>query len=96
MATKKSTATPAKPATKSANKTSAPSASKIPAKSSAASAKEAVPTTASKHAAGKQAPTHEEISHLAHQYWKERGHRHGSHEDDWRRAEQELTLKSRS
>jgi len=32
----------------------------------------------------------EEIARLAHQYWTERGHGHGKHEDDWFRAEQEL------
>lgn len=86
MATKKSTESSAKPAAKSATKSAATkSAAKAPAKKSATSAS---------GAEGKKAPTHEEISRLAHQYWQERGHRHGSHEEDWHRAEQEL--KSRS
>lgn len=91
MATKKSTDTPAKPASKTASKTVTKPSAKAPAKKSAAAEKVAAPTPA---AADKKAPTYEEISQLAHQYWKERGHHHGSHEDDWRRAEQEL--KSRS
>jgi hypothetical protein len=36
------------------------------------------------------AVSHEEVARLAHRYWKERGHRHGHHEDDWYRAEREL------
>jgi hypothetical protein len=33
---------------------------------------------------------HEEVARLAHKYWKERGHKHGHHEEDWYRAEREL------
>lgn len=96
MTTKKSTDAPAKSATKTASKTASKSVAKTPAKSSAAPTKEAAPMAAAAKPAPpeKKAPTNEEISHLAHQYWKERGHHHGSHEDDWHRAEQEL--KSRS
>lgn len=36
------------------------------------------------------APTHEEIAHLAYTYWEARGRRHGSHQEDWYRAEREL------
>lgn len=36
-------------------------------------------------------PTHDEISHLARQYWAERGHQDGYAEQDWLRAEQELS-----
>lgn len=39
----------------------------------------------------KAAPTHEEIAKLAHHYFSQRGHTHGSHEDDWARAEKELS-----
>ncbi|HEY5056680.1 MAG TPA: DUF2934 domain-containing protein [Acidobacteriaceae bacterium] len=35
-------------------------------------------------------PTHEEIAFLALQYWEQRGHAHGEHEQDWLRAEQQL------
>lgn len=96
MATKKSIDTPARSVTKTASKTATKSAAKTPAKSSAAPVKETAPRPAAAKPAApeKKAPTNEEISHLAHQYWKERGHHHGSHEDDWHRAEREL--KSRS
>ena len=36
----------------------------------------------------------EEIAKLAHQFWAERGHQHGSHEDDWFRVEQALLGKA--
>jgi len=35
-------------------------------------------------------PTHQEISRRAYQLWEERGRPHGSHEEDWHRAEHEL------
>jgi hypothetical protein len=35
-----------------------------------------------------------DVAILAHRYWKERGHRHGQHEEDWFRAEQELRGKA--
>jgi hypothetical protein len=35
-------------------------------------------------------PSPEEIARLAHKYWAERGFPHGSAEQDWLRAEQEL------
>lgn len=38
--------------------------------------------------------SHEEIAMLAHRFWVERGGQHGSHEDDWRRAEHELRGKA--
>lgn len=38
----------------------------------------------------KQWPSYEEIAMLAHRYYEERGRRHGFHEEDWFRAEQEL------
>lgn len=34
--------------------------------------------------------TREQIAQLAHQLWNERGRQHGSHEQDWLRAEQLL------
>jgi hydroxyethylthiazole kinase-like sugar kinase family protein len=39
-------------------------------------------------------PTHAEIAHLARQYWAERGHQDGQAEQDWLRAEQELSTAS--
>jgi hypothetical protein len=87
MATKKSTGTAEK-------KASAKTAAKAPAKTPATAAAEKTPApkAASKNAAApeKKAPTHHDIAQLAHQYWVERGHGHGSHEADWFRAEQKL------
>jgi hypothetical protein len=40
------------------------------------------------------APSHDEIAHLAHRFWRERGGHHGSHEQDWLRAERELRGKA--
>ena len=37
---------------------------------------------------------HERVAQLAHQFWAERGHQHGHHEEDWFRAEQELRGKA--
>jgi hypothetical protein len=39
-----------------------------------------------------RAVTHQQIAELAHSFWNSRGHSHGSPEDDWFRAERELTL----
>jgi Protein of unknown function (DUF2934) len=36
-------------------------------------------------------PSHEEISWLAHRFFEQRGSQHGWHEQDWLRAELELT-----
>lgn len=38
----------------------------------------------------KQWPGHAQIAMLAHRYYEERGRKHGFHEEDWLRAEQEL------
>jgi hypothetical protein len=35
-------------------------------------------------------PSHDEIARLAYTYWEARGRQHGSHEEDWYRAEREL------
>lgn len=37
----------------------------------------------------------EEIAALAHSYWAARGYQHGSHEEDWLRAERELKSRRR-
>ncbi|MGH9598548.1 MAG: DUF2934 domain-containing protein [Terracidiphilus sp.] len=34
--------------------------------------------------------SHEQVAMLAFQFWSERGCAHGRHEEDWRRAEEEL------
>jgi Protein of unknown function (DUF2934) len=39
-------------------------------------------------------PTREQIAELAHRFWAERGRQHGSHEQDWLRAEHELKGKA--
>jgi hypothetical protein len=39
-------------------------------------------------------PSREEIAELAYLYWEARGCLHGSPEEDWLRAEQELRLRS--
>jgi Protein of unknown function (DUF2934) len=38
--------------------------------------------------------SHDQVAQLAHRYWAERGHKHGHHEEDWLRAEQELSSKA--
>lgn len=82
--------------TEKVKKTTAP---KKPRATASKGAAEAAPkTTAPKKAATKgnitQMVSREEIARLAHQYWAERGHRDGHHEEDWYRAEQELRGKA--
>ena len=36
------------------------------------------------------APSQDEIARLAYAYWEARGRQHGSHQEDWYRAEREL------
>jgi hypothetical protein len=38
-------------------------------------------------------PDADEIARLAYSYWEARGFKHGSAEEDWLRAEQELRLR---
>lgn len=38
-----------------------------------------------------RAITHQQIAELAHSFWTNRGYAHGSPEDDWLRAERQLT-----
>ena len=86
MATKKSTGSAEKKATKPAPAKAA--AKKVAAKA-ANPATESKPTKAA--ASKAKAPvTPEQISHLAYQYWVERGRPHGSHHEDWVRAEKAL------
>jgi hypothetical protein len=70
-----------------------------PKKPRATASKEAAPkATAPKKGTAKgtvtQMVSREEIARLAHQYWAERGHQDGHHEEDWYRAEQELRGKA--
>jgi Protein of unknown function (DUF2934) len=81
------TATANKPAT-------AAKPRKAPAKKAASAAK-ADPVAANGNVATMERPVaHDEVARLAHTYWQQRGHRHGQHEDDWYRAEQELRGKA--
>ncbi len=73
---------------------------KAPAKPKATGTAKAAAGTPKKTAAKKQTvtehvkatiPTHEEIARLAQQYWAERGHQDGHAEQDWLRAEHELS-----
>ena len=43
--------------------------------------------------AAKASVTHQQIAELAYSFYIARGHAHGSHEEDWRRAEQELAAR---
>lgn len=53
------------------------------------------PVTTNRHAIENDSTvSHVDIATLAHSYWKERGHKHGHHEEDWFRAEQELRGKA--
>ncbi len=86
LVAEKKTAAKKAPAKKAAVKTvgeKAPAAPKKAAPKKAA-AKKAVAKMAS------QEPTKAQIAELAHKYWVERGGHHGSHHDDWLRAEREL------
>lgn len=65
---------------------------KAPAKPRAAAgtAKKASTKKAAGTNGAPRVPTHDEIAHLARQYWAERGHQDGHAEQDWLRAEREL------
>jgi Protein of unknown function (DUF2934) len=56
--------------------------------------KKAAPKKTAKAKVTPIAVSHEEIAMLAHRYWIERGGHHGSHEEDWLRAEQALLGKA--
>ena len=54
-----------------------------------------MPVAVNGHLTAQERPvSHDEVARLAHSYWQQRGHRHGQHEDDWFRAEQELRRKA--
>lgn len=75
------------PATKTAT---AAKPRKAPAKKSANGA-EANPVAENLNAvAHERSVSRDEVARLAHRFWQERGRRHGQHEEDWLRAEQEL------
>lgn len=68
------------------------SSSKAPRATATKKAAQAKKATQAKPAA--MTASHEQIAQLAHLYWAERGHRHGSHEEDWYRAEQQILSKA--
>ncbi len=88
MATKKATTAAKKTATAPKAPAKRAAAPKAPAKKTPAKKASAKKAVAS---AKKAPPAHEEIALRAHQYWVERGYTHGSHHDDWLRAERELS-----
>jgi hypothetical protein len=53
-----------------------------------------VPAAAPQQKNNEDAITDEMIARLAHSYWVERGHGHGSAEEDWFRAERQLRTKA--
>jgi hypothetical protein len=75
-------------------KTKAPAKPRASASAADGTAKAAASKKASTRKATEQPapriPSHEEIAHLARQYWAERGHTDGHAEQDWLRAEREL------
>lgn len=52
-------------------------------------------TVIGREAAREHPDDHEEIARLAYQYYLERGGEHGSHEEDWYRAEREIRKQRR-
>jgi hypothetical protein len=92
MATKKATSkvkksvTASKPAAKKAPAKKTP-AKKAPAKKAVAKKKPAVKIIPPRA----EPPLHSEVAKLAHHYWEQRGHEHGAHDDDWLRAEKDLS-----
>jgi hypothetical protein len=80
---------PAKKKAESQEKAPAEIRAKSALKTSAAGSKDKASSTKSS-----RKPSHEEISWLAHRFFEQRGSQHGCHEQDWLRAELELTANS--
>ena len=87
---KKEAKAPAKPRKTAAKKAAAPTGTDAVAVASEKPNGNASETRVAKSSAKPVEVSREEIERLAHQYWVERGRPHGSHEQDWYRAEQEL------
>ena len=67
---------------------------KAPAKPRKTAAKKSEVTVAVQAIDKPKVISNEQVAQLAHRFWIERGHQHGSHVDDWFRAEQELRGKA--
>jgi len=83
----KKTKTAAKPKAVAAGKKAAAPKAKAAAKAATAAG---VPEAAAAITNTVEQPTHEQIAARAYNFFIERGWRHGHHEQDWFRAEQEL------
>lgn len=88
--TDKKAKAPAKPRAATAKKEAATPKATTSKTAANGSTKKATPIAK----AATRMPTHDEIAHLARKYWAERGHADGHAEQDWLRAEQELTQKA--
>jgi len=76
-------------------------AAAVPARRKSTTAKRApraasveIPVTAELEASPDASPDREEIASLAYSFWVERGYQGGSPEEDWLRAEQQLSALS--
>lgn len=81
--------TTTKPKSKSKAKTPAKQSTEKPSTEMKAASTNGVPSNLTQ-----MKVPHERVAQLAHQFWAERGHQHGHHEEDWYRAEQELRGKA--
>ena len=88
---KTSAASPANAAATAKVKTAAAPKSAAPKKAPAKKVSEVpAPTPDGEAKVSKRRPTNAEISERAHGYFVARGRRHGHHDEDWLRAEQDL------
>lgn len=87
--------TPKKTTKASATKTATATKPRKAASKKTVDAAAANPISSNGHAVtqGHSVP-HDDVAKLAHTYWQQRGGRHGDHEEDWYRAEQELRKKT--
>jgi hypothetical protein len=95
---KKARKSPAKKKTAAKLETAAPKAVNEPKKTrpkaAAAKTKPVAAFKVTESSKVRRWPSHEEVAALAHCYYQERGAEHGFHEQDWYRAEQELSQAS--
>lgn len=86
-------ATSAKSASTTSTQTAVAEKTVAPVNSAGAQKTVAQKTTGTRPPVAK-APSHEAIALLAYQFWAERGWKNGHHEQDWLRAERELSKKA--